>query len=275
MKKNILITGITSGIGKSLVDLLYDKYNVIGTCRNVNLYKSELINKKINIIPLDLSSYDSVDLFEARLRSILKDNKLFAIINNAGIVIPSSIFTYDRDAAETMLKINTIGTFYFTSKLIEYIEHKVGRIINIGSVSSRIVSPILAHYSASKASLSCFTKSWRMELKNVGIQVTQLDFGNVDTGLMDKTLPEIEKKMKEIPQYSGLIHRMKESAIKRKDAAISPEKAAQEIKRIMEKTELRHSYLIGKDAQILVFFLKILPYRKFEKLITKKLGLNK
>jgi NADP-dependent 3-hydroxy acid dehydrogenase YdfG len=83
MKKNILVTGASSGFGLLVANELHKKgYNVIGTSRNPEKYTAKLPFK---MIALDLDSDDSINTFPDRLFKEI--GKLDVLINNAGFLV--------------------------------------------------------------------------------------------------------------------------------------------------------------------------------------------
>ena len=87
MRKIVLVTGASSGIGKAIADLLVEKkYVVYGTSRNPGKYSSIL---NFPLLNLDVSNKNSIKLLVKKI--IDKHSRLDILINNAGIGITGSI----------------------------------------------------------------------------------------------------------------------------------------------------------------------------------------
>lgn len=139
--KTIVITGSTSGVGlKALEELIYLKANVIMAVRNIE--KAEGIKKEllesykdanIQIYPIDLSSFDSIKKFAARI----KRNKIdiYGFVNNAGVYTTDN--TRTADGYNMIMGTNYLGTYMLIERLLPYLQtlpHEV-KLINTTSIS--------------------------------------------------------------------------------------------------------------------------------------------
>ncbi len=275
MKPTIIITGASSGLGRALSLHFVHAFNVIGTVRNENqpdLF--ELREKGVQILNLDIASSENIDRFVTQLKSLLPLKSIDAIINNAGIVTPSALLATPVENIRYNYEVNLFGIYDLTSKLIPLLKQPGGKIINIGSISSRFTTPFIAPYSGSKASLRCFTKSWNMELAHLGIRATQLDFGNIQTKILDKTFPEIQKTLEAVPYYQSKLEAMQKAAFNRKNEGMPLTKACEFVGKILEKPQPKVSYLVGKEAKLINFIYQLLPYSWFESFLMKRIGLQ-
>ena len=275
MNPSIVITGISSGLGKAIAQYLSNSYQVIGTVRNTNQADLEALRSMgVKILPLDISKTESIQSFTRALSDYLMGQKLKALVNNAGIVTPSAVLTTPVEKIRYHYEVNLFGVYDLTASLIPLIQQPGGKILNIGSISSRFTTPFIAPYSGSKASLRSFTKSWNMELAHLGIRATQLDFGNIQTGILDKTFPQIKETLEPNAFYVSKIDTIKKAAFNRSDRGMPSEKAAQFVAQIIEKPNPKVSYIVGRDAKIINFLHQLLPYSMFEQILTKRTGLR-
>jgi len=144
MKKTILITGATSGIGKSTaLEIASQGYNLILACRNAgkmdSFIKSFTLQKDqfIRGVILDLSSLQSIKDCAEQLH---KDyNRIDVLVNNAGLF--NLQYKESTDGYEETFAVNHLGSFFFTKLLIPLME-KTGnsRIVNVGSNSHYFAS---------------------------------------------------------------------------------------------------------------------------------------
>lgn len=160
MKKVVLITGSSSGIGTSVAELLSKDYEVIlhynkGKDRVNNL--KEKIAKETNSIPLvvqcDLSKEEEIDKMLEEIYQ--KYPKIDILINNAGIAIDTTFEDKTKENYKKILDINLIAPFLLSQKIAPKMkENKYGVIINISSTNA-LDTPYIESidYDSSKAGL--------------------------------------------------------------------------------------------------------------------------
>ena len=203
MNKVILITGASSGIGKSTaLEYAKNNDNIIITY-NTGLERAKFLENQIKekykvgtlVLHLDLSDEKSIK--ECVTKSIEKFGRIDVLINNAGLSIDT---TYEDKNKENFLKIldvNTVGTFLMCKYVYPYMKNqKSGNIINISSTNG-IDTPYIESldYDASKAAVLSLTKNLAKEYAPY-IRVNAICPGWVNTP-MNKYLSENFKKEEE------------------------------------------------------------------------------
>lgn len=184
--KTVLITGATSGIGKTTAELLAaNGYNLILTGRRIDRLK-ELQNSLSHLAEIHTLHFDVRDKMEipnliAQLPESFKE--IDVLLNNAGNA-------YGRDPIhegliedwENMIDINLKGLLYLTRAISpQMVERKSGHIINIASLAGRETYPNGAVYCASKSAVKAATEGIRKDLNPYGIKVSCIDPGLVET----------------------------------------------------------------------------------------------
>lgn len=205
MKKTIIVTGASRGIGAAIVKMLAkEDYNIV-----LNYNKSEEIAKKmqeeftkqgknVEIFKADVSKREEVKkLIEF---TINKFKKIDVLINNAGIS-QTRLFTDITDEDwNNMLNVNLNSVFYMTQEVVPYMIHeKEGCIINISSIWGITGAACETHYSVAKAGVDAMTKSLAKELGPSNIRVNSIAPGIIDTDmnkyLSDEDLANIEDEI--------------------------------------------------------------------------------
>lgn len=205
MKKTIIVTGASRGIGAAIVKMLAkEDYNIV-----LNYNKSEEIAKKlqeeftkqgknVEIFKADVSKREEVKkLIEF---TINKFKKINVLINNAGIS-QTRLFTDITDEDwNNMLNVNLNSVFYMTQEVLPYMIHeKEGCIINISSIWGITGAACETHYSVAKAGVDAMTKSLAKELGPSNIRVNSIAPGIIDTDmnkyLSDEELANIEEEI--------------------------------------------------------------------------------
>ncbi|KAI9250903.1 hypothetical protein BDA99DRAFT_522189 [Phascolomyces articulosus] len=144
--KIAIVTGSTSGIGKPCaIELARKGCTLVLPCRNeskgeslVKEIKEKTGNEKVEYIPLDLASLESVKNFVEIFLS--KYYQLHILLNNAGMM-PVGPFDRTEDGFETMFGVNVIATHYLMIQLLPILEKSTpSRIVNVASNAHWITS---------------------------------------------------------------------------------------------------------------------------------------
>ena len=184
----VLVTGATSGIGKSTAELFAKNgYNLIITGRRKDRLDSfsEHLKKnyKINVLTLcfDIRKVNEV---ENAIRTLPKEfQNIDILVNNAGLAAGlSAINDGQLDHWERMIDTNIKGLLYITKEVSKkMIERKSGHIINIGSIAGKEVYANGNVYCATKHAVDALNKGMRIDLLPHHIKVTAVNPGMVET----------------------------------------------------------------------------------------------
>ena len=188
MKRNIFITGASSGIGKAIAYAFGKNGDNLVLCAR-RLEKLEEIKKdieskydvKVDIYKLDVTVYEEVVsvVKEAVNRNIHID----VLINNAGLALGLDKFQdYSISDMEIMLNTNVKGLLYVTREIIpKMISQNSGHIINIGSTAGMYSYANGAVYCATKVAVRFLSDGIRIDTIDKNIKVTTIQPGIVET----------------------------------------------------------------------------------------------
>ena len=185
-KPTVLITGATSGIGKSTAWLLAEKkYRLILTGRREDRPKSiaKDLRDWTEVLTLCFDVRDKEAVFKA-IESLPDEwSEIHVLINNAGNAHGlAPIHSGELDDWEAMIDINVKGLLYVSKAVVPgMVERKLGHIINIGSIAGKEVYPNGNVYCASKHAVDALNNGMRMDLNQYGIKVSQINPGLVET----------------------------------------------------------------------------------------------
>lgn len=185
MKKVIVITGTSKGIGRYLVEYyLEKKYLVVGCSRG----ESDLIHQNYRHFLLDVADEEKVkDMF----RNIKKEfGRIDILINNAGIASMNHILLTPTKTLKSIYNTNVFGTFLFlreASKIM--IKNKWGRIINFATVATPLKLEGESIYASSKAAVKSLTEVSSRELAEFNITVNAIGPTPIETDLI-KSVPK-------------------------------------------------------------------------------------
>ncbi len=192
-KKNILITGCSSGIGFDAAMTLDKKgWRVFATCRS-ELDCTYFEKVGIESFPLDLSDENSIKkaihLIEGKTSS-----KLNAIFNNGAFATPGAIEDLPRSALREIFEVNVFGQFDLIKRCLPLMKNAdEPRIVNCSSVLGFISLPYRGAYSATKFAVEALTDAMRRENFNSPIKIILLQPGPINTKIRQNSLKHFEK----------------------------------------------------------------------------------
>ncbi len=260
--KVVLITGGSSGIGKAIGQHLSKKdYIVYGTTRNTSRYPNF---NDFNLIDLDVTKTATIQ--KAINTIITNEGRLDILINNAGIGITGPVEEIPDEEIITHFETNYFGAIRTLKAVLPQMrKQQNGLIINITSIAGHMGLPFRGIYSASKAALEITTEAIRMEVKDFGIQVTNLAPGDFATNIASGRYHEPLKK--ESPYnnaYSKTLNLMDSHV----DSGSNPSEVGLVIEKIINTSNPKVHYKVGAFMQKFSIILKqILPDKIFEKLL--------
>ena len=176
MRKNILITGGSSGLGKSLTMELSKNNNIIVISKD-EINEIEKIN--VDYYYCDITDYNKLS---NTINSIIKKyQKIDVLINCAGLYINGILENNNPQQIIDVINVNLTGTILCCQLMIKNMKkHNNGFIININSQSSNTYRAERSVYCASKWGVTGFSNSLQEEIANNGIKVTNLVIGTLN-----------------------------------------------------------------------------------------------
>lgn len=189
---NILVTGASRGIGKTIAKSLQSYGNVYVTARTEEKLK-EFGNEMYFVC--DLSKEEDL----LKLGDFIQEKKIDILVNNAGEYTYCGIEDTEISKLNEMLSINLKAPIYLMHSAIPHMKkNKFGRVINIGSISGVMGEAYASMYSATKAGLIGLSKATGLELAEFGITVNTINPGWVDTELGKSSIEDSEFSEEEI-----------------------------------------------------------------------------
>lgn len=261
MSKVVLITGGSSGIGKSIGEFLVTKdFIVYGTSRNPENYKES----KFPILALNVK--DETTISNTVNTVIKKEGKLDVVINNAGAGITGPIEEIPNKEIKNNFDTNFFGPINVIKAVLPQMRKQhSGLIINITSIAGYMGLPYRGVYSASKGALELLTEAFRMEIKDFNINMTNVAPGDFATNIAAGRYhaPLLENSPYKKP-YGDTLDLMNTHV----DNGSNPDIMAKAIYKIINTPNPKGHYKVGEFLQKFSIVLKrILPDKVYEKML--------
>lgn len=185
MKKTVLITGASRGIGRACA-IYFSKagYNVIANYLNSEAEALSLAEEYSNILPVkaDVSKENQVE----EMIKIAEKNfgRIDILINNAGVGLQKLFTETEKSEWDSIFDVNVSGVFNCSKAVVnKMISAHSGKIINISSIWGECGASCEVAYSASKAAVIGFTKALAKELGPSGVCVNSISPGVINTDM--------------------------------------------------------------------------------------------
>ena len=197
-KKNAIVTGASTGLGKHLsIELSQNNYHVFLIARNIE--KLEIVKENIldsggdcSIFAADISNGNDVGKISEVVDKIAQVDVL---VNNAGIGIFNKIENTSVDEWDKHISVNLRGSFLMSKMVVPNMKkNKSGKIVFINSVAGLHPYPYSSAYVASKFGLTGFSSSLREELRESNIKVLSYHPGAIDTPFWNNSKTDFPRK---------------------------------------------------------------------------------
>lgn len=175
----VLITGASSGVGRTFTDFFSEKYHVIVVARRMERLQDYFGDRdNISIYQADLGDPTDLALFSDKVVS--EQGYIPFLINNAGVNSRGKIEDLSMDTVRHSAQVNALSPLFLMKKLLPAMrEHNFGRIINVTSGAPLNCFPGFGAYSASKGFLNALTVSAAREHEEYNIKINLMSPGPV------------------------------------------------------------------------------------------------
>jgi short-subunit dehydrogenase len=271
MKKVILVTGASSGMGKDFaLRLLEEGHIVYGAARREDKMK-DILDKGGHIIAMDVTNPAQV---EAAVEKIISEQKkIDVLINNAGFAVYGAVETVEIEDARRQFDVNLFGLADLTKKVVPHMRKEgKGTVINISSMGGKIYTPLGAWYHATKHALEGWSDCLRLELKPFGIDVVIIEPGGINSEFGDVLYdPMIQRSRGTV--YEEITKSVADSTVEmyKKETLSSPAVITKLIVKAVNSKTPKTRYVAGKFAKPMLFLRKWLSDRMFDRIIMSQI----
>jgi NAD(P)-dependent dehydrogenase (short-subunit alcohol dehydrogenase family) len=279
--RSCLITGASTGIGEACA-LRLDAagWRVFAGVRrddDAARLRSQLSERSHPVI-VDVTDRTSIARAVDDITSVLRDDGLSGLVNNAGIAVSGPLEFLPVEEFRRQLDVNVSGQLAVTQACLSRLRSRRGRIVFMGSIAGRVALPMLGPYSASKHALEALADALRLELQPWGMHVSIVEPGSVATPIWKKGEEMATRASARFPPaaeqlYSGALQAFRNAAADAARRGIAPDNVAIVVEHALTSAQPRTRYLIGADAKLRARISALIPDRLRDRLFTRALGL--
>ncbi len=249
--KDILVTGAYGGMGRATVlKLKKQGFRIFALDKRTD--KGEE-----NIIPIeaDITSEESIKNALETVRQYT--DSLYAIIHFAGIYMLDSLVEIELESFDKIFDVNLRGTFLINKTFLPLLKKKSRIIITTSELAPLDPLPFTGIYAVTKGALDKYAYSLKMELQLLGISVSVLRAGAVDTGMLKNSTDALNNFCQKTKLYSCNANRFKKIVDTVESKCVSPTKIAEKTLKILKKRNPKFIYNINRNPLLLL--LNIMP----------------
>ncbi|QEC76410.1 oxidoreductase [Mucilaginibacter ginsenosidivorax] len=271
MKKIILITGASSGMGKETAKkLIREGHTVYTVARRIDQMQDL---KSLGGHPLQMDVTNEEDIQNVVDTILKKEGKIDVLWNNAGYGLYGAVEDVPLAEARKEMEVNVFGMAAMTQKVVPFMRKaKSGLIINTSSMGGKMYFPMGAWYHASKHAVEGMSDCLRLELKQFNIKVVVLEPGFIATEFGSVLIDNFSKISKQ-SAYSKMMTTIIEGTKKAAEGngSSKPSVIADAVSKIVRSNNPKTRYRVGKFAKPMVWMRTYLGDRLFDKIVMSQM----
>jgi NAD(P)-dependent dehydrogenase (short-subunit alcohol dehydrogenase family) len=249
---DVVITGASSGIGFAGCQALIRRgFRVFGSVRTQA--DADRLQERFgaSYVPLifDVTDPDSVNQAAAAVKKRIGEQRLFGLVNNAGIAVLGPLAYLPLERFRLQIEVNLLGVHTVTQAFLPLLGTESsrvgepGRVVNISSVSGQLAMPFAGAYAASKFGLEGYSDSLRRELMLFGIKVILIEPRAVITPIWDQAEKVVVQQFSNTP-YDHSLRLFAEQAKREAKTGFPSGKVGELIWRVLTTPRPRARYAI-------------------------------
>lgn len=261
-----LVTGATSGFGLETARVLAENgYRVYATYRDAKkLGDLKELSRSLPVQSLYMEVTRPASISKAVASIARREGRIDVLVNNAGFVMAGFLEDLSDQDLKEQFDTNVFGVLRVTRAVVPLMrEQRSGKILNIGSISGRVVFPGIGAYAMSKFALRSLTEGLRQELRSFGIEVGEIAPGTFATQVVASARFG-EKVLVGSSPYKAYREQTEGMVRKSFERAAPARRVAELILKAVKSSSMKPVAMAGTDAKVMAFLKKRLPDAWFE-----------
>lgn len=258
MERTVLITGAGSGIGRAAaLEAARLGFGVVAAVHRAEQVDAVERAARDRGVRLDVEVLDVID--DDRAREVVERRRPWALVNNAGVMLPGPIADTTPEDARRHLDVMVLAPMRLVQLALPGMRAQGGgRVVNVSSIAGDVTGPLLGWYEAAKQALSTASDALRPELARDGIDVVVVEPGPYDTPIWDKAREHVRRRRAGAAEPAvyddalGLLDGMARGAGDAEDVA-------EVIGKVLHAGRPRFRYRVGRGATALTTVAQLVP----------------
>jgi NAD(P)-dependent dehydrogenase (short-subunit alcohol dehydrogenase family) len=282
-QRAIVVTGASTGIGRAAVaSAVRGGAHVFAGVRKEADAEGLRAEFGASVTPIlfDVADEASVDKAANEVARALGTQRLFGLVNNAGIAVAGPLLHLETDDVRRQFEVNLFGVHNVTRAFAPLLgadpdrSGPPGRIIMISSVGGQNGAPFVGPYAASKFALEGYSQSLRRELMLYGIDVIVIGPGAIATPIWDKA-EQADLKRFSNTAYAPMLQRVADYMLKQGRQGLPASDVGDLIWRCLTHPKPKTRYAILRKPFMDRTLPRLLNPRVVDRIIARRLGFPK
>ena len=271
IKRNIVITGCSSGIGRRTAEMLSERgYRVLATARKAQDL-DQLEKDGFEALALDLEDPVSVS---ALAKEVLKrtGERVYGLFNNGAYGQPGAVEDLSRDVLLAQLEANVLGRHDLTCRLLPSMRaNGEGRIIQNSSLLGLVALHYRGAYVASKYAIEGLTDTLRLELAGSGVYVSLIEPGPVSSRFRENAYAAFKANIDPSRSAHREIYPVIEERLAADDSAtpftLPADAVVKKVIHALEAKRPKAHYYVTVPTYLLGYLKRVLTARQLDRIL--------
>ena len=186
-QKAVLVTGASSGLGRNMTEMMAaNGYFVYAGARKDEDIEALNAIENVRAVRLDVTRQEDID---AAVRTVIDEGRgLYGLVNNAGVLVSSSLVDIDEQEFDFQMNVNVYGPYRITRAFAPLVIESRGRIVTISSIAGTLSSATWGPYAMSKHAMEAFGDALADEMSVYGVKSSLVEPGTYQSKIADRAV---------------------------------------------------------------------------------------